>query len=101
MLLILLLTQILALQLYIFHGDGAIFAVAIHTLHAVVANLVRVQIATVALSAADADPLIQHAFLLPFHDGRLLRTIIAQRKKTCKFCEQLFDFSFFVCYNDH
>ena len=43
--------------------NGPVFLVAIDTLHAVIADFVGVQVASVALAALDAVPVIQYAFL--------------------------------------
>ena len=47
--------------------DTAIFGIAVHTFHAVVADLFRLKITPVALSAADAFPVIQYARTMILH----------------------------------
>lgn len=49
--------------------DTAIFGIAVHTFHAVVADLFRIQIAAVAFTAADAFPVIQNALSMFGHSG--------------------------------
>lgn len=67
MLLVLLLAQVLALQLNILHGNGAIFLLAADTLHTIVADFLRVEIAAVTFATADTNPVVQNTFLLALH----------------------------------
>lgn len=67
MLLVLLLAQVLALQLNILHGNGAIFLLAADTLHTIIADFLRVEIAAITFTAADTNPVVQNTFLLALH----------------------------------
>ena len=52
--------------------NGAVFRVSVHTAHTVVADFFRIQIASVAFSAADAFPVIQYTHFMQRHDESLL-----------------------------
>jgi len=54
-------------QLNVIHPDGTIVALSADTLHAVITDFVGIQVAAVALTAADAQAIIEHALLLLLH----------------------------------
>ncbi len=70
--------------------DGAVGVIAVDALHAVITNLIRIQIAPVALAAIDAFTVIQDAFFfhLPFPTFILEQTFAKSLAK-----------HLFACYN--
>lgn len=64
MLMSMLLSLKLGFKLKIIHHDGAVFCIAVDTLHAVIADLVWIQVAAVAFAAADALFFFQYTLFL-------------------------------------
>ena len=59
------------LQLEVVHHNGAIFCIAIDALHAVITYLVRVQVAAVTFTAADALSFFQYTLFFQCHINQL------------------------------
>ena len=63
--------------------DASVFCITVHAFHTVVADLVRIQIAAVAFSTADAFPVIQNTLTMYSHETEppLFRLYIVRERK--------------------